>query len=116
MRSLNGAGAPGSQERTKNTGTARDQMLSSGRDLSTQKYRTEQAQMTRISALSGDGTMLFESPLYVNLQSLFRSLAEGMGHVTREHLRAAWRLELREELCGTGAGTVCIRNRNRMSG
>ncbi|KAH7236107.1 hypothetical protein BKA59DRAFT_533632 [Fusarium tricinctum] len=51
--------------------------------------------MTRISALSGDGTMLFESPHCVNLQSLFRSLVDGMGHVTREHLRAGWRLELR---------------------
>jgi hypothetical protein len=25
-------------------------------------------------------------PLYVNLQSLFRSLVDGMGYVTREHL------------------------------
>ncbi|KAM0275429.1 hypothetical protein ACHAPA_000291 [Fusarium lateritium] len=36
-------------------------MLSSVRDLSTQIYRTQLGQMTRISALSGDGTMLLKS-------------------------------------------------------
>jgi hypothetical protein len=117
MCSLNGAGAPGSQERTKNTGTAQDQMLSSGRDLSTQIYRTELAQMTRISALSGDGTMLFKSHGSYGVMSQFHFMLTFNRCLGA--LSMAWAM-LRGSILGSlelrGIAWNCIRNRNRMSG